>query len=91
MMHRRGGMGGTTSMGILFIPFLTGAGILFYDATKKWAWGLAGTGLALIVIEILSRIRFVLNMKTTHLLLILLMIAAGAGCLARAYRTSRES
>lgn len=91
LMHRRGGMGETTSMGIIFIPFLIGAAILFYDAAKKWAWWLSGFGLAIIVIEILSRIRFVLNMKTTHLLLIFLMIAAGAGCLARAYRTSRKS
>lgn len=91
MMNRRGGMGETTSMGIIFVPFLIGAAILFYDAAKKWAWWLAGGGLAIIVIEILSRIRFHLNMKTTSLLLIFLMIAAGAGCLARAYRTSKNS
>ncbi|MGJ8725220.1 MAG: hypothetical protein ACSHYB_11735 [Roseibacillus sp.] len=91
MMGRRGGMGTTTSMGIIFVPFLIGAAVLFYDATKKWAWWLATSGLAIIVIEILSRIRFVLNMKTTSLLLIFVMIAAGAGCLARAYRTSKNS
>ena len=34
-MNRRGGMGGTTSMGIIFVPFLIGAGVLFYDAAKK--------------------------------------------------------
>ena len=91
MMNRRGGMGSTTSMGIIFVPFLIGAAVLFYDAAKKWAWWLASAGLAIIVIEILSRVRFVLNMKTTHLLLIFLMIAAGAGFLARAYRTSKNS
>lgn len=90
MMNRRGGMGETTSMGIIFVPFLIGSAVLFYDATKKWAWWLASSGLAIIVIEILSRIRFVLNMKTTSLLLIFLMIAAGAGFLARAYRTSKN-
>ena len=90
MMNRRGGMGTTTSMGIIFVPFLIGATVLFYDAAKKWAWWLASAGLAIIVIEILSRVRFVLNMKTTSLLLIFLMIAAGAGLLARAYRTSRN-
>lgn len=91
MMNRRGGMGETTSMGIIFVPFIIGAAVLFYDAAKKWAWWLAGAGLTIIIIEILSRIRFVLNMKTTSLLLIFLMIAAGAGCLARAYRTSKET
>ena len=54
MMHRRGGMGETTSMGIIFVPFLIGSGVLFYDAAKKWAWWLASAGLAIIVIEILS-------------------------------------
>ena len=75
----------TTSMGIVFVPFLAGVMVLFFDSGKKWAWWLAGLGLALICIEILSRIRFVLNMKTTHLLLVLGMVAAGAGLLARSY------
>ena len=90
-MHRGGAMGPTTSMGIIFVPFIIGAAILFYDATKKWAWWLAGGGLAIVIVEILSRIRFQLNVKTTHLLLIFIMIAAGAGLMARAYRISKET
>lgn len=87
---RLGGRGGrgmweTTSMGIIFVPFLAGIVVLFYDSAKKWAWWLAGIGLAVICIEILSRVRFVLNMKTTSLLLVLGMVAAGAGLLARSY------
>lgn len=89
MLNRGGGMGETTSMGLIFVPFIIGSAVLFYDAAKKWAWGLAGFGLLVIIIEILSRIRFVLNMKTTSLLLIFVMMAAGAGLLARAYRTNR--
>jgi len=77
----------TTSMGIVFLPFLIGVGVLFFDAAKKWAWWLAGLGLAVIAIEILSRIRFVLDMKTTHLLMILCMVAAGAGMALRAFAT----
>lgn len=75
----------TTSMGIIFVPFLAGVMVLFYDAGKKWAWWISGLGLAVICIEILSRVRFVLNMKTTSLLLVLGMVAAGAGLLARSY------
>ena len=90
MMHRKGSMGTTTSMGIIFIPFIIGTAVLFYDAAKKWAWGLSGFGLLVIIVEIFSRVRFVMNMKTTHLLLIFVMIAAGAGMLARAYRTNRS-
>jgi len=79
------GIGETTSMGVVFVPFLAGIVVLFYDASKRWAWWLSGLGLAMIGIEIMSRIRFVLDMKTTHLLLVLGMVAAGAGLLARSY------
>ncbi|MDA7876609.1 hypothetical protein N9A89_00915 [Akkermansiaceae bacterium] len=79
------GMGETTSMGIVFVPFLAGITILFFDSEKKWAWVLTGLGLAVVAIEILSRVRFVLEMKTTHLLLVLGMVAAGAGLILRSY------
>mgnify|MGYP003680511276 CR=1 FL=1 len=71
-----GGMWETTSMGVIFVPFLAGVMVLFFDAEKKWGWWLAGLGLAMICIEILSRVRF---------LLVLGMVAAGAGLLARSY------
>lgn len=80
----------TTSMGVVFVPFLAGVGVLFFDASRKWAWWLAGLGLAVIVVEILSRIRFVLEMKTTHLLMILCMVAAGAGMALRAFVQGRS-
>jgi hypothetical protein len=87
-----GGRGGnvspwqTTSMGVIFVPFFLGVAWLFYDATKKPAWMLMWSGLAIVVIEILSRIRFEFSMKTTHLLLILGMTAAGVGMMIRSYR-----
>ncbi len=85
-MGRGGGrMWETTSMGVIFVPFLAGVLVLFYDASKRWGWWLGGLGLAVICVEILSRVRFVLNMKTTSLLLLLGMVAAGAGLLARSY------
>ena len=75
----------TTSMGTVFVPFLIGVGVLFFDSSKKWAWWFSALGLAVIVIGILSRIRFVLEMKTTHLLMILCMVPAGAGMALRAF------
>ena len=91
-MFGRGGQGHeTTSMGIVFVPLLIGIGTLFYDARKKWAWWLAGLGLLLIIIESLSRIRFEMNQKTTLLLLMLGMIAAGAGMVFRGLWIDREA
>lgn len=76
----------TTSMGVIFVPFFLGVTWLFYDASKKPAWVLMWAGLAMVVVEILSRIRFEFSMKTTHLLLILGMTAAGVGMMIRSYR-----
>lgn len=88
MLIGGGRMGGwqTASMGILFVPFFLGVVSLFYDSRMKWAWGLLWVGLAVIAIEILSRIRFQMSMKTTYLLGILALIAAGMGLMIRSYR-----
>jgi len=81
-----GGMGATTSMGILFVPFVISVIALFYDASKRWAWGLFSISNVILAIEILSRIRFHVDTKLTHLLLIFVMFAAGIGFLLRSFR-----
>ncbi|MCX7047610.1 MAG: hypothetical protein NTX50_19265 [Candidatus Sumerlaeota bacterium] len=78
----------TTSMGIIFIPFILGIIALFYDAKQKWAWWLMYLGIGVIVVEILSRINFLLRMKTTHLLMMMLLFSAGVGLMLRSYRDS---
>ena len=60
--------------------------ILFYDARLKWGWALFYTGLAIIVIEILSRIQFLMQMRTSNLLLMMGMVAAGIGMMLRSFR-----
>lgn len=87
----RGGAGGhgafqTTSMGIIFVPFFLGVFALFYDARLRWAWWLTGIGIGIIVLEILSRIQFFLMMKTSHLLLMIALFAAGTALMLRSYR-----
>ena len=87
MLRRgRGGMWDTASMGFLFVPFFLGVTALFYNARMKWAWGLMWIGVAVIVIEILSRIRFRMDVKTSFLLGIIVMFAAGCGLMLRSYR-----
>jgi len=83
-----GGMGGglTTSMGIIFVPFLIGTIGLFYDASKQWAWWMMYLGVGVICVEILSHLRFNMNMKVSHLLGMMVMFAAGAGLMLRSYR-----
>jgi hypothetical protein len=81
-----GGWGETTSMGILFVPFFISLIALFYDARLKWAWWLLYIGLGILVIEILSRVRFRLEMKVTSLLLMIVLFSAGVGLILRSYR-----
>jgi len=92
-MGRRGGggMGTTTSMGILFVPFLIAVIALFYNASKRWAWWLLYIGIAVISIEVLSHIRFLLNTKLTHLLGMMVLFAAGVGLMIRSYREASLS
>jgi len=93
MMRGRGGGGGqgggwreTTSMGILFVPFLIAVIALFYDAGKRWAWWLLYVAIAIITIEVLSRIRFFFNTKLSLFLLMMVLFAAGVGLMLRSYR-----
>tara|TARA_B100000949_G_C14158509_1_gene397999 strand:- start:315 stop:773 length:459 start_codon:yes stop_codon:yes gene_type:complete len=85
-LHGGGRMGETTSMGLIFVPFFIGVIILFYNSKLKLGWGLMFFGLVIIMVEIVSRIRFYLNMKTTHLLLLFVMIAGGLGLILRSFR-----
>jgi len=87
---RGGGMWNTTSMGIIFLPFFIGLVALFYDAKKRWAWIVTWIGLAIIVIEMLSRIRFIIQSKSSHLLIMMVVFAAGAGLMLQSYRDGRR-
>ena len=73
-------------MGILFVPFLIGVIALFQDATRRWAWYVFYIGIAVIAIEVLSRIRFVMTTKLTALLGMMLLFGAGVGLMLRSYR-----
>jgi hypothetical protein len=93
LMH--GGRGGhglweTTSMGIVFIPFLIGVIALFYDAKMKWAWWLTYLGIAVLAVEIFSRVRFIWESKLTHVLLMLVLFAAGVGLMLRSYKEEKK-
>lgn len=93
---RGGGVGGgrfgqTTSMGIIFIPFFVGVFSLFVNSKQKWAWGLTYLGIAILAIEIVSRIQFYINTKLTHLLMMLVLFAAGCALMFRSYKEETDA
>ena len=76
----------TTSMGIVFVPFFLGTFALFYDSSKKWAWWLMWSGVGIICVEILSKLHFYMNVKTSHFMLMLMCFSAGLAMLAKSYK-----
>ena len=64
-------------MGIVFVPFAIGVFSLFVDASRKWAWWLTHIGLAIVAVEILSRIRFLIEIKTSHFFMMLILFLFG--------------
>jgi hypothetical protein len=79
-------LGGRTSSGLVFVPFFIGVTALFYDSRQRWGWTVMYLGIAIIVIEILSRMQFLISMKVSHLLGIIVLLAAGTGRMLRSYR-----
>ena len=86
-----GGGWETTSRGAIFAPLLLGVALLFYDARLKIGWGLLWVGLTVVVVEILSRLQFMFSMKTSHLILILAMTAAGLGLMLRGLKEDKAA
>jgi hypothetical protein len=80
----------TTSRGIIFLPFLLAIVILFYDSKLAFGWILLWASLGVVAVEILSRIRFFFDMKTSHLLLLLAVIGAGTGLMIRGLRSPAQ-
>lgn len=89
LMGGRGGGGGrlweTTSMGIIFMPFLIGIIALFFNAKMRWAWIVLGLGVVLLGVEVVSRFRFDFSSKLTHFLGMLVLFGAGLGLMLRSY------
>ena len=83
-------LGGRTSSGLVFVPFFIGVTSLFYDSRQRWGWTVMYLGIAIIVIEILSRMQFLISMKVSHLLGIIVLLAAGTGLMLRSYRDQNQ-
>jgi len=81
-----GGVGRTTSMGIIFVPMFIGLIMLFNNARKMTGWIILLIGLAILVIEILSMLIFTYEFKLTDLIIMMVLTAAGLGFMLNSYR-----
>lgn len=86
-----GGLGQTTSMGIVLVPLFIGVVALFFNVKRTWAWIVTLVGIAILVVEIFSRFRPQFNVKGTHAILMLILMAGGIGLMLRAYVEDRNA
>jgi hypothetical protein len=82
-----GGFGITT--GAIMVPFILGLGMIFFNAKNYIGWLLAGGSLALLIIGVITSIQFSFrSMSSFDLILILVLVAGGAGILLSSLRAS---
>jgi hypothetical protein len=78
---------GQGSFGLSLLPVLLGVGVLFFNGKSILGWVLAGGGLAIIFVGVISRLS--IHFKARSLfdtLLVLGLVAAGIGLIARSLR-----
>ncbi len=86
-LYGAGGFGITT--GTLMIPFILGVGMIFFNSKNYIGWLLAGGSLALLIIGVITSIQFSFrSMSSFDLILILVLVAGGAGILLSSLRAS---
>lgn len=91
-----GGMGGPvgrmTTGGSILIPVLFGLGMIFYNAKSAFGWLLFVGSLGAFVLGVIMSIDFRLNsMSAFDLILILGMVAAGAGTFLKSLGSSEKT
>lgn len=85
------GLGQTTSMGILLVPLFIGIVALFFNVRQTWAWVVTVLGFLIIAVEIVSRLRPHFDMKASHGILMLIIIAGGIGLMLKGYIDDRRA
>jgi hypothetical protein len=78
---------GRGSFGLSLLPLLFGVGILFFNGRSVLGWILSGGGLAIVLAGVISRMDFYFARRSLfETLLMLGLIAAGIGLIARAVK-----
>jgi hypothetical protein len=77
--------------GMVFIPFMFGVGIIFYDASKWYGWALAVGSIIALVFGIISNLQLQMaRMSAFDLIVILVLLVGGIGLLLRAIRPAKS-
>ena len=83
---------GYNSFGLSLIPFILGVGLLFFDGKSVLGWLLLIAGLVIIVAGVLMNLRIYFQPTSLfNTLMMLGLLAAGIGLIARSLRTSEKT
>ena len=73
--------------GIIFIPFMFGVGMIFYNAKNWFGWILAGAALVALVFGVIANMEVQLaRMSAFDLIVILVLLVGGIGLFLRSLR-----
>lgn len=90
LLGGRRGFGTTGNFAIILIPILVGLVWVFLN-TRSWlAWTLVLGGAAIFLLELISGLRFHMNMKTSWFIILLVMFAAGLATTISGYMQFRK-
>ncbi|MEM1095694.1 MAG: hypothetical protein AAF730_01130 [Bacteroidota bacterium] len=72
-------------------PLVLGILLLFFNAERKTGWIVAGIGLVIVLVDVLSGVRFGMHMKLWQWIIVLVFTVGGAGLLLRSFRDSART
>lgn len=78
-----------TPFSVTLVLFLLGIGIMFYDASSKIGWAVAGAAFALMIIGVVATLRIhILPVPLYVILIVFILLVGGIGLMARSLLTS---
>jgi uncharacterized protein len=80
-------IGGHSAFGISLVPLLLGIGLLFFNGRSLWGWVLTAAGAVIIATGIVTNLDVYFRPTSLfNTLVMLVLLAAGIGIVARALR-----
>ena len=80
---------GYNSFGLSLIPLLLGIGLLFFDGRSVFGWALTFGGVVVMITGIIANLQIYFSPTSlTDTMIMLVMLAAGVGLVARSLRSS---
>ncbi len=78
---------GPNTFGYTLIPLIIGLGLLFFNGKSIFGWILAGGGLLILLVGIITNLQIYFRSTSLfNLLVMLVMFAAGLGLMARSFK-----